>query len=165
MSDAAGAVEALLNLIERHPLMILFTLAATLSFACLAPLEPLAAFQASTLCGPTLVAAAACAFLFLAVTASKLAWAPLRRARFARSLRTVLETLPAAQLRLVREAYESGGSTRVSAFDDDARMLCGTGVASMPAVTYSDAVPLALAPEVAAYLRRAGAKCFERLQP
>ena len=45
----------------------------------------------------------------------------------------------------------------------DAHMLCGTGVASMPAVTYGDTVPLALAPEVAAYLRRAGAKCFERL--
>lgn len=44
-------------------------------------------------------------------------------------------------------------------------MLCGTGVASMPAVTYGDTASLALAPEVTAYLRRAGAKCFERLQP
>ena len=35
----------------------------------------------------------------------------------------------------------------------------------MPAVTYGDTVPLALAPEVVAYLRRAGAKCVERLQP
>lgn len=44
-------------------------------------------------------------------------------------------------------------------------MLCGTGVASMPAVTYGDTVPHVLAPEVAAYLRLAGAKCVERLQP
>lgn len=165
MSDVAGAVEALSKLLGRHPLMILFTLAATLSFACLAPLEPLAAFQASSLCGPALVAAAGCAFLFLAVAASKLAEGPLRRARFDRGLRAVLDTLPAAQLRLLREAYESGGSTRVRIEDDDARMLCGTGLASMPAVTYGDTVPLALAPEVAAYLRRTGAKCFERLQP
>ena len=65
----------------------------------------------------------------------------------------------------MREAYESGGSTRVRIEDDDARMLCGTGLASMPAVTYRDTVPLALAPEVAAYLRRTGAKCFARLRP
>ena len=165
MSDVAGAVEALLTLIGRHPLMFLFALSATLAFACLAPLEPLAAFQASALCGPALVAAAGCASLFVAVAASKLVEGPLGRARFDRRLRTVLDTLPAAQLLLVREAYESGGSTSVRIEDDDARMLCGTGLASMPAVTYRDTVPLALAPEVAAYLRRTGARCFERLQP
>ena len=165
MSDVAGAVEALLKLLGRHPLMFLFALSATLAFACLAPLGPLEEFQASALCGPALVVAAACAFLFLAVAASKLAEVPLRRARFDLGLRAALDTLPAAQLRLLREAYESGGSTRVRIEDDDARMLCGTGMASMPAVTYSDTVPLALAPEVAAHLRRTGAKCFERLQP
>ena len=64
--------------------------------------------------------------------------------------------------RYVAVSYSSRAAGRIIY---DAHMLCGTGVASTPAVTYGDTASLALAPEVAAYLRRAGAKCFERLQP
>lgn len=163
MSEVAGAVEAVSTIVGRHPLVSLFAISATLAFACLAPLEPLAVFQESALCGPALVLAAGCGFLFLAVAASKALEGPICRARYERGLKTVLDGLPANQLRLVREAYEAGGSASVSFMNHDALMLCDLGVATMPRTVYRDPVPMALAPETVSYLRRTEGRCFRRL--
>lgn len=157
--EMAGAVRAVLESVKEHPFMIGISTATVCAMLCFLPLDGLSGFQGSGWFVPTFVVGAAAAVLTALGGAGKALGHAVARRRVA----DALGSIPDAELGLVREIYEAGGSMVVDSFDGRAMQLKARGFVTLPAMFSPINLRVALDPTIMAYLQKHADSAFSRL--